>query len=84
MKKKAKEVKELFVVRLYDGFDNEWMDVSEPVSKEEAERILSKETHNGTRNTSFGDIDYYKIFPADTTMWLSRKGAYKDGSPRDL
>ena len=30
---------ELFVVRFYDGFDNQWMDVSAEVSKIEADRI---------------------------------------------
>ena len=58
----------LFVVRLYDGFDNEWMDISKPVSKEEAERIWNEHTRDGTEKTKFDDIDYYAIFPADTTM----------------
>ena len=58
----------LFVVRLYDGFDHEWMDISEPVSRDEAERILNQHTKNGTENTKFDDIDYYAIFQADTVM----------------
>lgn len=58
----------LFIVRLYDGFDNYWIDVSDPVSKEEATRIWNEKTDNGTRSTSFSDIDYYKVFPADTKM----------------
>ena len=62
---------ELFVVRLYDGFDNQWMDVSEPVTKKEAEKILNKETKNGTERASYKDIDYYRIFPADTHMLFS-------------
>lgn len=56
---------ELFVVRLYDGFDNEWINVSEPVSKEEAQRIWNEKTNNGTEKTKFDDIDYFKIFPAE-------------------
>lgn len=61
-------VESLFVVRLYDGFDYEWMDVSTAVPKVVAERILAEKTANGTRNTSYADIDYYRIFPADTKM----------------
>ncbi|MBS1722874.1 MAG: hypothetical protein JSS66_07970 [Armatimonadetes bacterium] len=59
---------ELFVVRLYDGMDRLWMDVSKPVSREEADRIWNEKTHNGTKNTCFGDIDYYAVYPADTKM----------------
>ena len=62
---------ELFVVRLYDGFDGMWMDVSESVSREEAERIWNKKTDNGKRMTKYADIDYYQIFPADTKMYFS-------------
>ncbi len=58
----------LFIVRHYDGFDNAWMDVSNPVIKEEAEKILAEKTNNGTKNIKFDDIDYYRIFPADTKM----------------
>ncbi len=74
----------LFVVRLYDGFDMEWMDISEPVSKDEAERILNQHTKNGTVNTKFDDIDYYTIFPADTTMYFSQEGAYGERSRKGL
>lgn len=66
--KKTKAKKELFVVRLYDGFDNCWMDVSKPVSKEEADRIWNKHTDNGTKKKSYSDIDYYAVFPAETKM----------------
>lgn len=59
---------ELFVVRLWDGFDYCWMDVSEPVLKEEAQKVLNEKTENGTKNTCYSDIDYYAIFPADTQM----------------
>jgi hypothetical protein len=61
-------VDELFIVRLYDGFDNQWMDVTGAVSRAEADRIWSEKTENGTKNKSFDDIDYYRIFPADTKM----------------
>ena len=57
-----------YIVRLYDGFDYEWIDVSEPVTYREAERLWNEKTDNGTKKTKYDDIDYYKIFPADTTM----------------
>jgi hypothetical protein len=62
---------ELFVVRLWDGMDGEWMDVSGPVSKEEADKIWNEETKNGTHAASYNDIDYYRVFPADTRMIYS-------------
>jgi len=61
------------VVRLWDGMDGIWVDVSGPVSKKEADRIWNEKTANGTKATKFSDIDYYSIFPADTTM-LYRSG----------
>lgn len=57
-----------YIVRLYDGFDNKWMDVSGPVPYDEAQKIWNENTKGGTKSTKFGDIDYYAIFPADTTM----------------
>ena len=60
-----------YIVRLYDGMDNQWIDVSGTVSKEEADRIWNERTKDGTRNTGFDDIDYYKVFPADTKMLYS-------------
>lgn len=59
---------ELFIVRLWDGMDGIWCDVTEPVSKEEADRVWNEKTANGTKATKYGDIDYYRVFPADTTM----------------
>jgi hypothetical protein len=52
-----------YVVWLYDGMDSVWMKVSEPVSKEEAERIWREKTKNGTEKTTYNDIDYYKVKP---------------------
>lgn len=60
-----------FIVRLYDGFDNQWVDVTGPLSEAEAHAVWLKETKNGTEKTSFDDIDYYKVFPADTKMYFS-------------
>lgn len=64
---------QLYVVRLYDGFDMEWMDISGVVSKEDADRIWNEKTNNGTRNTTYDDIDYFKIFKADTIMLYSEE-----------
>lgn len=75
---------ELFVVRSYDGFGHEWMDVSEPVLRVEAEKILDEKTNGGTKNTKFDDIDYYSIFPAETTMHFSQEGVYGERSRKGL
>lgn len=61
----------LFVVRFYDGFDNEWTDITKPITKEEAEKVLMQKTENGTIRTSFKDVDYYQVFPANTKMYFS-------------
>lgn len=60
-----------FVVRLYDGFDNEWIDVSGDVPFNIAKRIWNEKTKQGTKNLCYDDIDYYDIFPADTKMLRS-------------
>ena len=54
-------MKQLYIVRLFDGFDNEWIDVSNPVKKEDAERIWNEKTNNGTEKTNYNHIDYYRI-----------------------
>lgn len=63
-----KNLKDKYVVRLYDGFDNVWIDVTKPVSKTEADKVWNEKTKNGTEKTKYSDIDYYKVFPADTRM----------------
>lgn len=55
-----------FVVRLYDGMDNRWVDMTEPVALEEAQRVYNMETDFGRHHARFQDIDYYRIFPANT------------------
>lgn len=68
---------DLYVVRLYDGFDNEWMDVSDPMSKEEADKACGdmNEARGGSgagkREGSYFDIDYYAVYPSDTRMVFS-------------
>lgn len=56
-----------YIVRLWDMFDG-WVDVSGPISKEEANLLWNEKTGNGTHSTQYNDGDYYAIFPADTTM----------------
>lgn len=68
----------LFIVRLYDGFDNEWMDVSSPLTKEEADKVWADKTCNGTKNTRYEHIDYYRVFPADTKMLYSTENSYPE------
>lgn len=63
-----------FVVRLYDGFDNEWMDIDKPGDEEHVKRVWNDRTSDGTRATSYSDIDYYAIYPVTTTMAHSQKG----------
>lgn len=41
---------ELFVVRQYDGVNNEWIDLSQPVALEEANQVWLETTAYGTRN----------------------------------
>ncbi len=67
----AGELKELFVVREYDYHDNQWIDITGPVSKEEAEKVWSQKTCNGTMKTKYADKIYYHIFPANTKMLYS-------------
>ncbi len=61
----------LYIVRLYDYFDNIWLDVSSPLSQEDAQALWNQKTCNGTQNSKFEDCDYYAIFPADTVMLFS-------------
>lgn len=69
-----------WVVRLWDGFDGEWMDVSDPIAdRAEADTLCGDKNEaraSGKREGSYGDIDYYKVFPADTVMFFSEKGGH--------
>ncbi len=57
-----------FTVRVWDGMDGCWCDVVAGVDRETALRTWCERTVNGTKSTSYNDIDYYRIFPADTKM----------------
>jgi len=65
------EKEKLYVVRLYDGFDHLWMDVTGALPYDEAHKILMEKTKDGTKNTSYDDIDYYAMFPDGTMMLFS-------------
>jgi hypothetical protein len=62
------ELEGKFIIRLYDGFDHCWTDVTGPLTAEEADKKFAELTDNKTKMTDFSDIDYYRIFPADTKM----------------
>jgi hypothetical protein len=64
-----------FIVRLWDGMDGCWCDCTSSVNAKKALEEWNKYTASGTKSTRFADIDYYRIFPADTRMlWDGRDG----------
>ena len=62
--------KGLWTVRLWDGMDGCWTDMAEAtaVPGEVALRVWSIRTQEGKKKISCKEIDYYRIFPADTRM----------------
>jgi len=60
-----------FIVRLYDGFDYEWIDITDPLFLEDARKVWMEKTENGIKHTKYEHIDYYDIFPEDTVMIYS-------------
>lgn len=74
---------ETFVVRLYDGFDGEWMDVTGPLSPEEAKAEWAKRTDDGKRSTGYFDVDYYAIYPTSVKMVWSEEGLGSHTRGRD-
>lgn len=58
----------LYVVRLWDGMDGCWIDISGSVTHSEAIKVWNEHTNNGKEKTKYDDIDYFDIFPADTKM----------------
>ena len=63
-----------FLVRVYDGFDNCWSNCGPPMTGEEAMELWNQRTENGTRSTSYSNIDYYAIFPTTVKMVHSEEG----------
>lgn len=61
-----------YVVRLYDGFEGRWMDISSKnLSLPEAAKLWDEKTNGGKNHTKYEDLDYYDVFPSDTTMLYS-------------
>jgi len=68
---KPAEPEKLFVVRMYDRHDNQWVDVSKALPREHADRIWDEKTGGGKHNATSADVPYYDIFPSDTRMVFS-------------
>lgn len=60
-----------WVVRQYDGFDNQWLDVCGPTTALDAFWCWLEKTRGGTQFIAYSDIDYYAMFPATTHMLYS-------------
>ena len=67
---------QLYTVRHYDGFDNDWIDILANVPYLEARKCWNESTKFGTELTRFNDIDYYDIFESDTRMVFRDRGGY--------
>lgn len=64
-----------WIVRIWDGMDGCWSDVTEETTAEEALKVWFEKTGGGNHNWRFADIDYYRIFPAETRMiWDGEAG----------
>ena len=66
-----------FTVRQWDGMDGCWSDCHEATGVSGAEALLTwmERTESGSKRVSFNEIDYYKIFSADTRMaWDGSEG----------
>lgn len=60
-----------FIVRLWDGMDGAWCDCTGPVPVEKALQLWEDRTKEGTKQIKYDEIDYYRIFDADTRMPFS-------------
>lgn len=56
-----------WVLRHYDGFDNEWIDIATGWLRNIATKYCEM-TKNDTEQCHFDHIDYYAIFPEDSKM----------------
>jgi hypothetical protein len=63
--------RKLYTVRLYDGFDHNWIDIEAGIPYEDARLAWNEYTKGGTEKTRYEDIDYFDIFEADTKMVFS-------------
>lgn len=61
-----------YIVRLYDAYEHNWIDIShKPLTEEEARAVWMEHTQNGTKNIRYSDGAYYAIFPFETRMIFS-------------
>ena len=72
-----------YTLRVWDGMDGCWCDVVTSVDLAFALRSRCEQTADGTKATSFRDIDYYRIFPADTHMLWSGDFTMRDEESDD-
>lgn len=64
-----------YIVRHWDGMDGCWTDCTGEVARDEALCYWADKTDGGTRNASYDEIDYYRIFPGGTRMhWDGSEG----------
>lgn len=70
-----------FTLRVWDGMNGCWCDCFDAtnVGLDIALAKWMKETGNGTRRVAFSEIDYYRIFPADTRMIYDSDSAGERG-----
>ena len=71
-------MKGLFIVRLYDSENNEWIDLTPPVSETEASKVWIAKTKDATQYTKYEDGDYYGIFPANSDMFFASSIKYQE------
>jgi len=73
-----------FTLRIWDGMDGVWTDCEYTHPKavngtaEDTLRAWWEETSGGTKKIRFSEIDYYRIFHADTKMeWSGDKEMFR-------
>lgn len=75
-----------WIVRHWDGFDGDWIDVSKEMSEEDAKKLAGDKNEArigsgaGNRNGNYSEIDYFKAFPANTRMHFSEGRSQTRGS----
>jgi len=76
--------KQRFSVRQWDGSDGCWSDIATDVSGQEALRLWSDYTKDGTERIRFSQLDYVRLFPAGTQMvWDGTPGREAFRTPSD-
>ncbi len=64
-----------YTLRVWDGMDGCWSDVLANATAADALAKWCSLTKDGTKQVSFNEIDYYRIFPANTRMlWDGTQG----------